>query len=31
MIIPHFCIDESLKRGFKNNLECHNVNHANTI
>ena len=31
MIIPYYFIDENLKTGFKNNLESHNNNHANSI
>ena len=31
MIIPYYFIDENLKVGFKNNLETHNINHANSI
>ena len=31
MINPYFFIDENLKIGFKNNLESHNISHANSI
>ena len=31
MINPYYFIDENLKNGFKNNLESHNINHANSI
>ena len=31
MINPYFFIEENLKKGFKNNLESHNINHANSI
>ena len=30
MINPYYFIDESLKIGFKINLESHNINHANS-
>ena len=31
MINPYYFIDESFKNGFKNNLESHNISHANSI
>ena len=31
MINLYYFIDENLKIGFKINLECHNINHANSI
>ena len=31
MISPYYFIDESLKNGFKINLESHNISHANAI
>ena len=31
MMNPYFFIDENLKRGFKINLESHNINHAKTV
>ena len=31
MINPYYFIDENLKNGFKINLECHNISHANSI
>ena len=31
MINPYYFIDENLKIGFEINLECHNINHANSI
>ena len=31
MINPYYFIDENLKNGFKNNLENHNISHANSI
>ena len=31
MINPYYFFDENLKIGFKNNLESHNVNHANSL
>ena len=31
MINPYYFIDENLKIGFKNNLESHKINHANSI
>ena len=29
MLYPYLFIDETIKRGFKINLENHNINHAN--
>ena len=31
MINPYYYIDENLKKGFKINLEKHNINHANSL
>ena len=31
MINPYYFIDENLKNGYKNNLESHNISHANSI
>ena len=31
MINPYYFIDENLKIGFKNNLESHNISHANSL
>ena len=31
MINPYYFIDENLKKGFKINLESHNVEHANSL
>ena len=31
MINPYYFIDENLKIGFNNNLESHNINHANSL
>ena len=28
---PYYLIDENLKKGFKINLESHNISHANSI
>ena len=31
MVNPYYFIDENLKIGFRNNLESHNINHANSL
>ena len=31
MINPYYFTDRNLKTGFKNNLDSHNINHANSL
>ena len=31
MINPYYFVDENLRNGFKINLECHNINQANSL